>query len=90
MAFATTNVRKSVFGNLKVTAGDWSGSDGDAAGTVDVEGGRVYAALFTIQDTDSPTAGLVPVSVSVSGSIARTTVYYHEAVTTGRFLIIHA
>lgn len=89
MAFATTNVRKSVFGDLKVTAGDWTGTVGDAPGTIGVEGGRVYHANFTIQDTDSPTA-YVPVSISTSGAVTTVSAYYHETVTTGRFLIIHA
>jgi hypothetical protein len=46
MAFATSNVRRSVFGDLKVTAGDWTGSAGDANGTIAVEGGRVYLSEF--------------------------------------------
>jgi hypothetical protein len=90
MAFATALVRKSVFGDLKVLAGDWTGTVGDAAGTVEVEGGKVYLAQFSIQDTDSPTQGMVPFSISTTGAITTVTVYNHETVTTGRFLIVHA
>lgn len=90
MAFATANVRRDVFGSLKVTAGDWSGSVGDVAGSIGVEGGRVYMAQFTVQDTDSPTDGVAGTSVSTSGNVTTVSVYYHENVTTGRFLIIHA
>ena len=89
MAFAKTNVQTSSFGDLKVTYGDWTGTVGDAAGTIGVEGGRVYLAQFTVQDTDSPGEGGVPVSVSTSGSVTTITVYYPDTVTTGRFLIIH-
>ena len=89
MPFATTNVQRSVFGNLNVTRGDWTGASGEAPGTITVSGGRVYLAEFSIQDTDSPTAK-VSTSVSVSGFVATVSAYYHEAVTTGRFLIIHA
>ncbi len=90
MSFSATNVKSTIFGDLKVTCGDWTGSAGDAAGTVNVEGGRVYLAEFCIQDTDSPTQGKIPVSVSVTGPVATVTCYYHETVTTGRFLIIHS
>ena len=90
MAFAKTNVQTSVFGDLKVTYGDWTGAIGDAAGTIGVEGGRVYLALFTSQDS-SGEIQIAPcrVSVSTSGSVTTVTVYNQETVTTGRFLIIH-
>ena len=89
MAFATSNVRRTAFGNLNVTYGDWTGSEGDAAGSIGVEGGRVYKADFTVQDTDSPVEQ-PGISVSTSGRVTTVTVYNHQAVTTGRFLIIHA
>ena len=89
MAVATANVRRSVFGNLKVTAGDWTSSSGDAAGTIGVEGGRVYLAEFSIQDTDSPSEKPLH-SVSTSGNVTTVSWYPHDNVTTGRFLIIHA
>ena len=89
MAFATANVRRSVFGNLKVTAGDWTANQGDTPGTIGVEGGRVYVAEFSIQDTDSPSEKPLH-SVSTSGNVTTVTVYHHDNVTTGRFLIIHA
>lgn len=91
MAFATANVRRSVFGNLKVTAGDWTGSVGDGSGTVGVEGGRVYLADFTDQkSTGGPTSSPFHTHVSTSGAVTTVTVKYNEAVASGRFLIIHA
>jgi hypothetical protein len=90
MAFATANVQRSVFGDLNVTYGDWTGAEGDAAGTIGVEGGRVYQALFTSQDS-SGAIQIAPcrVSVSTTGQVTTVTVYNQETVTTGRFLIIH-
>jgi hypothetical protein len=86
---ATANVKRSVFGDLRVTAGDWTHTAGAAAQTIGVEGGRVYLAEFSIQDTDSPTEGKVPVSVSTTGNVTTVSFYPSETVTTGRFLIIH-
>lgn len=91
MAFATANVQKNVFGSLKVTHGDWSGSLGDANGTITVEGGRVYQCSFTGQDS-SGTYVSMPVGYSVSTTDALTTITIRNdcAVTVGRFLIIHS
>ena len=86
---ATANVKRSVFGDRNITAGDWTHTAGGAAQTIGVEGGRVYLAQFSIQDTDSPTEGYVPISVSTTGNITTVTFYPSETVTTGRFLIIH-
>jgi len=90
MAFATANVRTTVFGNLRVTYGDWTGSVGDAAGTIGVAGGRVYLAEFTSEGGETPYQIEVPVSVSTSGTVSTVTVYNQAAVGTGRFIIVHA
>lgn len=92
MAFATANVRKSAFGDLKVTAGDWTGSMGDANGTFTVEGGRVYLARFDSQDSTNGPEQEVPVFISTNagaGTIVLS-VGNRSTVATGRFLIIHA
>ncbi len=90
MAFATNNVRRSVFGNLKVTHGDWTGTVGDASGTIVVSGGRVWLVDFSIQDPGSPTE-IVPTEVAVaSGETSTVTIHNHQTVTRGRFIIIHA
>lgn len=90
MAFATSNVNRSVFGDLKVTYGEWTASEGDAAGTIGVEGGQVYLANFISQDS-SGNIQIAPCRVSVSGTsgVVTITVYHQETVTTGRFLIVH-
>lgn len=90
MAFATTNVRASVFGDLKVYAGDWSGSEGDANGTVTLSGGRVYLVNFWNFDATSQEDRPTPVSVSESGGTITVTVANLNTVTTGRFIIIYA
>lgn len=90
MAFATANVRTDYFGSLKVTAGDWTGSAGDAAGSIQVEGGRIYSANFDMQDPTNPTALKAAYSVSGTDGVITVSVFYHEDVNTGRFLIISA
>lgn len=90
MAFATANVKKEIFGGLKVTYGDWSGSAGDAAGTVTVEGGRIFAALFSQQDSTNPADQPAVHTASTSGAVTTLKVSYEKAVTNGRFLIIHS
>lgn len=90
MAFATSNVKANYFGSLNVTTGDWSGSIGDAAGTITVKGGRVYLANFMSQDATTPQAVEFQVSSSVSGTTTTLTVNNVETVVNGRFLIISA
>ncbi len=91
MAFTTSNVHKTVFGDLKVTYGDWSGSVADTAGSIGVEGGRVYSANFSSQDSSgAQIMWPVKVSTSTSGAVTTVTVYSTAAVTQGRFIIIHA
>lgn len=89
MAFATTNVRGGVLGNLKFYAGDWSGAIGDADGTVTLNGGRVYLTSFQNQDADGSKQTIDP-NISISGSTITITVGNRNAVTTGTFIIIYS
>lgn len=90
MPFSTT-VRHSINlgGGLIMTVGDWSGAYGDAAGTIAVSGGYVVATLFFNMDNDNTTQIFPKVSLSTSGSVTTLTVQNQDAVTTGRFVIIH-
>ncbi len=91
MSFATANIRRAAFGDLKVTAGDWTGSSGDANGTFGVEGGRVYLARFDSQDSANGPEQEIPVFVSsTSGSVITLSIANRSTVTTGRFIIISA
>lgn len=93
MAFATSNVRRSAFGDLKVTAGDWSGSQGDANGTITVEGGRVYLHEFVSQDTNNGPDQFIASFLSSTSSSSNTmtiSIPNRQTVVNGRFLIIHA
>lgn len=90
MAFVTANVKSNYFGSLNVTTGDWSGSIGDAAGTISVKGGRVYLANFVSQDSTTPQAVEFQISNSQSNAICTLTVNNIETVTNGRFIIISA
>lgn len=90
MAFATANLRSGVNGDLKLQAGDWSGSEGDAAGTFSLRGGRVYRVHFGIQDSDSGKDRPVPTSVSITSGAITVTIFNHVTVTNGRFIIEYA
>lgn len=87
MAFATSNARRFV--NPKIYVGDWTGSVGDASGTVTLTGTQVYLVLFFNHDADSPKE-IVPTDVSVSGSTITITVHNHMDVTTGKFIVFFA
>ena len=89
MAFATSNVRRGVCGDLKLTAGNWTGAVGDASGTISVEGTQMYFVSFETNDTTGPSQK-VPVTWSTSGSVTTITAHNREAVSGGTFLIIHA
>lgn len=91
MAFSATNVRRGTMGDLKVTAGDWTGAVGDPTGSFTVEGGRMYLVDFNIGGAaGSPSQGEAAATWTTSGSTTTITVGYHEAVTAGTFIIIHA
>lgn len=90
MAFSTSNVQTAMLSSaVKVYCGDWSGTAGDAAGTITLNGGRVYLAHFRSEDTTGPQEE-PDTSVSVSGSTLTMSVYNHQTVVNGRFLIIYA
>lgn len=88
MAFATTNIQSGVFGNMKYYAGDWSGSVGDASGTITLNGARVYLPIVYNQDAASTEDRPTPVDITASGSTITVTVHNHSNVTNGRFLFI--
>lgn len=87
MAFATSNVSRGVQGNHKVLTGNWTGTVGDAAGTLTLEGGTVYDMAFNSHKTDGPVERCHAAHTSTSGAIATVTVYNHETVTAGTFRI---
>ena len=88
MAFATSNVKKSIFGNMKVLVGNWSGAAGDAPGTVQVEGGQVYLANFDPQTSSGPTQLRVTTSPSGTTGVVTVTVANNATVTSGTFIVI--
>jgi hypothetical protein len=91
MAFTTSNIRKSAWGDLKVTAGDWAETvAGNTDATFKVEGGRIYHAVFDSQDSANGPVQTSPYQVSLSGSVSTITVANRNVVVNGRFLVIHA
>lgn len=90
MAFETSNLQSAmVAGPIKIMCGDWSGSAGDASGTITLGGGNVYFQQFTNQDSDNPKE-YPQVDVSYSGSTITMTVHNHMNVTNGRFFIVYS
>lgn len=93
MAFATANVRRSAFGDMKVTAGDWTETAaGQANVTFTVEAGRVYFARFDSQDSSNGPEQEIPVCISTNAGTGTITlsIANRNIVATGRFLIISA
>ncbi len=92
MAFATANVRKGAFGDLKYYAGDWTETAaGQANATYTVEAGRVYFARFDSQDSANGPDQEIPVFVSsTSGALTTLSIGNRQVVSTGRFIIIGA
>lgn len=89
MAFS--NVKRTVFGNLKVTYGDYTATEADTSQTIGVDGGRVYLVVGNSQDTTGAMSMWVPrYSVSTTGAVTTVTLYSQEGVTSGTFLIVHA
>lgn len=86
MAFATSNLNPGVEGNSKTLAGYWTGSLGDASGTMTLRTGWVKETRFENQDAESPKE-LPLTDVSYSDGTATITIHNHMNVTTGRFFI---
>lgn len=89
MAFATSNVRKGTAGDIKITAGNWSGLAGDASGSIGVEGSQIYSAVFTTNDLTGPFQ-FVPYTWTTLGAVSTLLVHNRETVTAGTFIIHHA
>lgn len=90
MAFSTSNTQSGMlFGPMKVFMGAFSGTAGDAAGTITLGGGEVYFVGVQNQDTSSPNED-PDYSVSISGSTITVTIYNHQTVTRGRFFIVYS
>lgn len=89
MAFATANVRYNTQGNLKQMAGEWTGLQNDASGTVTIGGSRIYDVRFWDQGTASPKEW-TQVDVTEASNASVVTVHNHRTVTSGRFIITYA
>lgn len=91
MAFSTSNVQTTYFGNMRITYGLWTESaDADATlGTITLGGGQVWLAEFVSQDSSNKYQ-IAPAKYSVTGTagVLTLTVYNLAAATNGRFLIV--
>jgi hypothetical protein len=91
MAFTATNTQRTTVGHLKAIYGTFTCSIGDAAGSINVDGGRVWLASINGQDS-SGAMQMHPfkISTSTSGAVTTITVYNLTGVTSGRFFIIYS
>lgn len=90
MAFTTTvrGVRYGGVGSCQIY-GEWTGSAGDAAGTMTV-GGTVVMAVFQKFDPIDQTYQIIPrveVSINTTTNISTITVENQDNVTLGKFLV---
>ena len=91
MAFATANVRNGVAGDLKILAGDWTGTAGDADGTMTIASARIYSAFFRAEDSTTPVDIIYVTNTSVAtGTTTTLTIPNRETVVRGRFIIFYA
>lgn len=91
MALSTTIRGQGYMGSLRFVYGDWTGSAGDAAGTLALGGGYPVMAIFQKFDALDNTFEIIPrVEVSVSSGITTFTIENQDNVTTGRFFIVHS
>lgn len=91
MAFATTNIRAGTVGNLKLIAGDWTGSDADANGVTSKPVGRTYLANFISQDSNNGPVQSIGVTLAVNPSDSNAVIIgvaNRRTTALGRFLII--
>jgi len=87
MAFSATVTGVRYLGPAASTLfGTWSGSAGDAAGTLSV-GGSVLSARFEKFDSDNTSQIMPRVTASVANNITTLTINNQDNVTNGYFII---
>ena len=88
MAF--TNIQAGPAGVGLQTVADWTFTQSAAADTIVLQGGRLWGAIISSQDTTGAIQMWTPrVSVSVSGATMTVTIYAQEGVTNGRAVFFH-
>lgn len=86
MAFATSNLALSNGGNKRVLTGNWSGTVGDTAGSLEIGSGYVSSFDFDPGVSTGP-AEKPLVTASVSNGVTTLSVHYHQTVTSGKFRV---
>lgn len=90
MPFAVTNQKTiNVGGGLRLTRGQWTGSAGDAPGTLGMQGGIVWSGKVW-SNVSAGGVGDVDFSFTASGNVITATVNNISAVTDGYFLFLHS
>lgn len=87
MAFSATVRNTQYYGAGRTSySGDWTGSAGDAAGTMTV-GGVVVQAIFQKMNADATFEVVPRVTSSIASGITTITIENQDTVTTGYFTI---
>ena len=89
MAFATSQLTSGVRGNKRYVSGKWTGSAGDAAGTIVIGSSEVQSVEFDPRIGSSGPAERPLISTSASSGQTTVSVYYKQNVTDGRFTITY-
>lgn len=85
MAFATSNVVRLGSGSMAVMGGTWTGTVGDASGSV-TGNGYCFDATFRPNTSTGP-SNAIQTRISNSSGTWTVTVPYQETVTAGTFKI---
>jgi len=85
MAFATSNLLRDGNGSSALMRGSWTGTIGDASGTI-TGSGYCFDASFLTNSTSGPANPIRPVISNSSGTWT-VTVPYSETITAGTFEI---
>lgn len=91
MAFAVSNLRNDTLGSIKVLAGDWTGTAGDADGSLVIATSRVYDVAFRDAGATTPVDIIYATNTAVTtGTTTTLTIPNRETVTRGTFIVFYA
>lgn len=90
MAFSTSNVQRTVWGNMRIMYGQWTGAVGDAPGTITVSGGQLWLSVFNTNLSTGPQQVPSLVSEGPTGTtgILTLTIPNQNTVTAGTFMVV--
>lgn len=88
MAFSTSNLNRQNLGSCNAVSGTWTGTAGDAAGSLVIGSGNVVAYDFDPGLSSNGPSEKPLVSASVASGQTTLSVYYHQTITAGKFRVV--